>query len=107
MKTIKYRRGFSDPTSTLVGAPIWQLHGSTDKDVICIVEPVGQSWAVRLRRAGETMLNDTYADMHGALAGAQRLKDHLLRNGWTPVPIDEREMAVAILLSSLRDREAP
>jgi hypothetical protein len=107
MKTIKYAPGFSHRTPTLVGGPIWQLHGSTEKDVLCVVEPVGHFWAVRLTRAGEIMLNDTYADMPGALAGAQRLKNHLLRNGWTPAPIDDREIAVAILLASLRDGEAP
>jgi hypothetical protein len=108
MKTIKHGHARSQlPSSTLVGGPIWQLHGSTEKDVMCLVEPVRHSWTVRLVRASETMLNEMYPDMSSALAAAERLKDHLMRKGWTPVPIDERQVAVAILLASLPEHGEP
>ena len=108
MKTIKHGPPASQlPSATLVGGPVWQLHGSTEKDVMCLVEPVRQSWTVRLVRASETMLNEMYPDMSSALAAAERLKDHLMSKGWTPVPIDERQVAVAILLASLREHGEP
>jgi hypothetical protein len=108
MKTIKHGfPGSRPPSSTLVGGPVWQLHGSTEKDVLCLVEYVRHSWAVSLVRGGETMLNEVYPDMSAALAGAERLKDHLMGKGWVPVPIDERQIAVAMLVASLREADEP
>jgi len=108
MKTIKHgAAGFQLLSSTLAGGPVWQLHGSTEKDVMCLIEPVRHSWTVRLVRASETMLNEVYPDMSSALAASQRLKDHLMSKGWTPVPIDARQVAVAVLLASLREHGEP
>jgi len=87
--------------ATLAGGPVWQLHGSTAKDATCFIEPVRQTWALRLVRNSEILLNESYPDRLTALEAAERVKDHLLRKGWTQVPIDQDHLVVAGLLSSL------
>jgi hypothetical protein len=67
---------------------VWQLHGTTAKDATCVIRhtPSGL-WEIRIVRADETLLSETFPDAASALARANKIRDSLIENGWTQVPV--------------------
>lgn len=65
--------------------PLWRLRGSTDKSVVCCVEPTAlRLHAVTIVMGAETVLDECHPDAASAMSRAMHVRDGLLKNGgWT------------------------
>jgi hypothetical protein len=78
----------------VASVPVWLLRGETDRPVVCLVDGGGtKAWSVRVIRADESLLCETYPDRSSAMKRADQIRSSLIDKGWRYVSATERPMA--------------